>query len=372
MKKPQNTTEDKVAGFFSRYLTEAQRKFGKGVYTGPEHSRSHYGVAIDNLALQYLLTSTVIPMERIICFSGAPKSGKSTLGYELMRMIMAGKGVGSLIETEFKTSNPLLESILKDSFGRLMYNQATSLDEAQNMVTFGLDFYTRECPKCDVPMCMMLDSVSGTKSEETQDRIAKDGHADKAFPKEALMNTFYFATLSDRLMGKPISFIFINHEKDEMEGPAGMHVVRNPGGDALEFHSTYHIRVQRIGQVESKTEGNGNILKLRTKKNSMGEDNRTLVLEYRWNTVEQDGRTVQNTVFDWNRATAELLAGNDIPRIKVGEVLTVVKKNRNEFSCKELGFKDGPPSDLGALINRDEKIMSALRPILGIFKWREI
>jgi hypothetical protein len=286
-------------------------------------------------------------------------------------MVMEHPGLGTLIETEFKTSNPLLESILNEQYTNLIYNQAKSLDEAQDMITFGLDYYTKE-GSSDIPMGMLLDSVSGTKSEELQDKINAVGHAEKAFPKEALMNTYYFATLSEKLMNKPIMFIFINHEKEEIDGHMGIPGTRNPGGDALEFHSTYHIRVQRIGSIESKQEGNGNILKLKTKKNSMGEDNRSIVLEYRWLTYEEDGQTKQKTMFDWNKATAELLAGTEIPRQSVSEVLTVVKKNRNEFSCKELDFKNGPPSELGALINANEQIMSALRPKLGIFKWKEL
>ena len=367
-KKVEINPNEKVAGFFSRYLLEAQKKFGKGVYAAPEHAKSHYGVTVPSLALQYLLTSTVIPMGRIICFSGPPKSGKSTLGYELLRIIMSAPGYGSLVETEFKTSNPLLESILKDLYPQLLYNQAETLDQAQDMVTFGLKFYEKECPANDIPMAFMLDSISGVKSAEMADKIDKEGHAEKAFPKEALMNTNYFATLSDRLMGKPINFLFINHEKDEMEGGGGgMHLTRNPGGDALEFHSTYHIRVTKMGSVDSKLQS-GNIIKLTSKKNSMGEDKRQIIVEYRWNTYEKEGVTVQDTAFDWDRATADLLAGDDIPRSRTGDILVVTKKNRNEYSCKELDFRDGDPSELGKLINANEEIKGKLRPILGIFK----
>jgi len=366
---------NKRADFFNKMLTEAQKKFGKEeCYVASKHAETHYGIPIDSLALQYLLTSTVIPLERIIELSGPFGSGKSTLGYEIMRMLVAYGGLGSLIETENKTSEPLMRSVMTPGLADLVrFSRVKSVDKAQDRLTFDLSKYPKMCPAKNIPMCIMLDSLVGSPAEETLGKIDTEGHSGRGYSMEALMYSSYFSSLSDKLMGMPLLFVYTNHEKQKIEesrfksyGPS----IRNPGGSAPDFHNTYHIRVIKTDRVTSKTQDQGYSLLLQTLKNSMGIDKRKIKVNFRWNHYrEEGGRLQQRSWFDWDKATAELLAGDDIPKSATNDIVQVKKVTNTSYNCPTYKMKDAPPEEVGKRIHADEAVMRDLQTIFGIFDW---
>jgi hypothetical protein len=352
---------------------EAQKKFGaEGCYVAPEHAQTHYGVPVKNFALEYLLCSTVLPMERIIELSGPFGSGKSSLGYDFLRMIAEHGGLGSIVETENKSAGALMQSILGEECGQCVrLHRAKSMDDGQARITHELMTYQQAVPDKDIPMGLMLDSLVGNKTQETQAKINKDGFADRTFSKEALIISSYFGSLSDKLIGYPILFMFTNHEKEKVsDGPIYGSKIRNPGGSAPDFHNTYHIRVTKTGSFTSKID-NGFTVKLQTKKNSMGSDKRSIEVDMRWIYKPQDdGSIIQQTWFDWDKATAALLASEEIPRSIVKDICQVTKINNTKYNCTTLNLSGVSPQEVGAAINADEEICKKLRAALGVFTWR--
>ena len=356
-------------------MVEAQKKFGvEGCYVAPDHAQTHYGVPLGNIALEYLFGSTVLPMERIMELSGPYGSGKSSLGYELLRLIVAHGGLGSLVETENKTSAPLMQSILgEDNAPNVRLHRAKSMDDGQDRITHDLLTYQMVVPDKSIPMGILLDSLVGNKSEETQGKINKEGHADRAFSKESLIISAFFGSFSDKLIGYPILFIFTNHEKEKIsDTPVYGSKIRNPGGSAPDFHNTYHIRVTKTGTHTSKIDP-GFSIKLKTKKSSMGANNRSIEVDMRWKYVEDEkGELKQETWFDWDKATAELLAGEEVPRSVVKNIVQVTKITNVKFNCPTLKLSGATPQEVGAAINADAEMKGKLRTSLGIFTWREM
>ena len=168
-------------------------------------------------------------------------------------------------------------------------------------------------------------------------------------------------------------FIFTNHEKEKVsDTPIYGSKIRNPGGSAPDFHNTYHIRVTKIATFASKVD-NGFTVQLKTKKNSLGADKRAIEVDMRWKYVSNEGGVMhQDTWFDWDKATAVLLAGDEVPRSIVKDIVQVTKITNAKYNCPTLKLSGVAPEEVGAAINADEEICKKLRAALGIFTWKSI
>jgi len=357
----------------SKMLAQARGKFGEGAcYTVQEHERTHYGVPLDNIALEYLLCSTVLPMERVYALSGPWGSGKSALGYDLMRRVVAdGNGMGSLIETENKSAVDFMRSFMGSSADLIRVHRAKSMEDGQARFIHETGIYQAAVPNKDIPFILVLDSLVGNKALETVAKINKDGFADRSFSKEALIISSFFGALNDKLIGYPIMFVFTNHEKEKIsDQPIYGSKIRNPGGAAPDFHSTYHIRCVKTGSFASKLD-QGFAMKLTTKKCSMGSDKRSIEVDLKWRyEADAEGHATQISMFDWNKSTAELLAGDEVPRSVVKEIVQVTKVTNTKFNCPTLKLKEAPPDKVGAAIMEQPGICRDLRVALGIFTHR--
>jgi len=384
------------AAFFQRQVAAHKAKFGldKSLSLG-EFADTHVGLPIPHPALQYLLTSEVLLLSRIIAVSGPPASNKSAFGYEMIKMFLDEGGVASVIETENKASSSLMTSILSpvDTYTPFYdVKPAETIERAQDFVTSIITDREKQIAKAraeakkgkkkddvdgldkvldqELPQMVLVDSIVGTPAEESNDKIMKDGHADRAHPKEALVLARFFPVLSSRLEGLPLLFVFTNHEKPDTKSTVGG--VRNPGGEALHFYSTYHLRVQCIGTLTSKAVP-GNRLRISTKKNSMGPDRRSIELDFSWWTEpapELHEGVRQVSKFDWDSAWLDLLAGDSVPRSKLSDILTVVKHAKDSYSCTAFGVKDAPAAEVMKVMAEHPKEMDMVRRILGIFSWR--
>jgi len=381
--KADEPKQDRRAGLMERMLTENRKRFGDdGCYSALNYGSAIYGVPAGNLALEYLLCSNVIACERIYLLSGARASGKSTLGYELMRKTIGAYGTGTLVETENKTEKSLYESYLQDGTGFMDVHATKTMEDAQTRITRSLEDYPKFFPKNDCPKMIMLDSLYGNRSEETVEAIEKAGHSDRMFPKEAMMISSYFGTLGDKLIGKPIIFMATNHEKKETEGQGYGERVRNPGGAAPDFHASYHIRVSRIENFEPFLDEQGRytegyMTKLHTKKCSRGSDKRTIHVPVRWHRYSVEGadgrpRLLQRSWYDWNESLALLLSGDELPKSLTQEIIGVTMVTKKKFNCPMLKLKEAHPSEVGAAIQSDPKMVELLRQKLGIFTDREM
>jgi hypothetical protein len=83
-----------------------------------------------------------------------------------------------------------------------------------------------------------------------------------------------------------------------------------------------------------------------------------------------DGSMKQVTKFGWDKATAELLASDEVPKSVIKDIIQVTKVTNSKFNCVKYGLKEVPPEEVGKAINADEETLKKLRVALGIFTWK--
>lgn len=360
---------------FEKMLKAQQKQFGSDTcYIAPEHEKAHYGILLPSFALQYLLTSNALLFEKIVGLSGEKGSGKSALGYEFARMMAMAGGMAADVETENKSNPILIRSFMREFSHFFKFHRAKTMEQAQERLTSLLTEYKKLCPNKDVPLYILLDSLTGNKAEETIEKFTEDGHGDRSFSKEALIIAQFFGVVGDFISGFPISLVYTVHQKVKVEtGGFKGHgdQTRTPGGSAPDFMATWHIKVQRIASMKSKSES-GNTLKLTTQKNSMGEDRRSIEVDYRWETfADENGNPDQKSWFDWAKADCDLLAGDKIPRSRVGEFLNVTAgSEKRTYTCPELNIKSQAPEELMAALHNQPDLLKKLNVVLGIYQWR--
>jgi RecA/RadA recombinase len=365
------------AAFFEKMVTAAQTKFGKdSVYAANEHVKTHYGIELPSLALRFLFTANIFPLERMTELSGPRGSGKSTFGYELMRLFLQAPGLGTVVETENKSNAHLIKGVVgDDNWNMVEYFQANSLENAMNQMTFSLQYYKKNCPEKNIPYMLLWDSLRGAMSDDTQEKVDEAGHSVKQYAGEANLLSTYFGTLPSSLLGCPISFVFTNHEKTKIqEGFAGhgpQHTTL--GGLAPGFYATYHIRVTCVKQIDRKSPNPYMTIQLETEKNNMGLAKRRIQVDLYFKRITNEaGDTKLEIVFDWDQATVDLLMDKALPaRSLVNELLVVTQGGAaGKYNCAALGLKDASPAAICQALYANTALYRRLQGTLSIDEWR--
>ena len=377
--------------FLSNMLDATRRKFNKAdegeTYMGPDIEMFITGVPIPALSFMYLIDSNVFPVSKCVGIAGYPESNKSALGFEVMRWFIQhgwpDAGFGKLIENEgAKLSPSLLRSIVGyDKVDtHVQVTQSQTIDVAQRHLTFSLDYLKKNSSR-DVAMAMVLDSLTGSDTEESGDKIRETGFADRSFPTGALSWTQYIRWISGQLVGWPASFIFINHLKDKPAKERGGYAPPEKGvagGTAQSFHAAFYLWMKLIGEdkrltrvVEGKTvkcPQRVRNIQIECHKTSIGESRRGITVGFCW--YFEDGK--QHSYWDWEGATARLIAAlqddevRDIKGLKncfhksvLADILDV-KVTEKLYSSKRLGLQHVTPSEFGAAVHADAKLMDEL------------
>jgi hypothetical protein len=381
------------ADFVQKQVQHAQKKFGDlEVYTADAHVRTNHGVPIPCIPLQYLLTTNVIPCERMGAITGPYGSCKSTLAFEFIRFFLDAGGYANIIDSENKLSTKILEEVIGAEYmqSRVILNRAANIEDMSAKVIEGLKYYFDKAtdgekdayPLRKLPHISLLDSLSGPPAQATQATVTKEGAQGRGYSDKPIVIQNMMSSINPFLIGSEAAFIYTNHEKDDLSAAAspgfGGPKKRNPGGDGPDFYKTYQIRATVAKDLPERTNKNapGKLLKLKTEKNSNGPK-RDIFVEVRWITEEQviatpDGEeTVERTVcrFNWDQSLAMLLAADHMPKDKLKDVLTVKAQTSTKYDCPQLNMKNVHPTELGAAIHADEDLCDELRKILGIDMW---
>ena len=368
----------KRADFFGKMMTASQTKFGKDhCYTAAEHVKTHYGIELPNLALRFLFTSNIFPLERMTELSGPRGSGKSTFGYELMRLFLDALGLGTVVETENKTNAHLIKGVVgEENWEMVQYFQADSLEKAMDELSFSLQYYKKNCPEKSIPYIALWDSLMGAKSDDTIEKVDEAGHSVKQYATEANLISTFFGTLPEALLGYPICFVYTNHEKVKMqEGFAGAGGPKhsNPGGLAPGFYNTYHVRVTCVKQVDRKAMNPYMVLQLETEKNNMGLAKRRIQVKLSFNRITNEaGDTKLDVKFDWDQATVDLLMSKDLPaRSLVNELFVVTAGgSAGKYNCTALGLKDVDAATVCSTLYANVPLYRRLQGVLSVDEWR--
>src|SRR5690606_21938882 len=271
--------------------------------------------------LEFLLQSTVLPLSRIIQVVGTEGTCKSGLCFEFARIFKEHSGIAFLLEAETKYAEDFATSIINGSSGAkdtMIHIPCTSLEDWQKKALFTVEycknFMTKKTadnpnPKGRIqPVLMILDSIMGKASEETQDKIIKAGYADRAFPLEAMKLTSFMRTFPQLLEKLPITFIAVNHLKPQ-KAENGPHLERHKaGGRGISFQETIELEMSKDRSPnihlasDDSFEVGGLNLKIKCIKNGLGETGRAISARILWKHVydETIDDTVQITKWDWD------------------------------------------------------------------------
>lgn len=335
--------------------------------------------------------------------------GKSAFLAEIFRMFSLAGGGGELIEAEAEKFNPLwYRSILHDMYDRrVIYRHADSVEGWQRHLTNAAKFQKARMlgtadepgPGRTVPVCFGVDSIMGTSSEETQEKIlgskgkkggrgkTGEGAASRGFPIEAMVITRYLRTFPNELRGWPFAVVLINHLKMKQDDQGNPERAK-AGGEQVNFQEAFELELRKVGgpkKLIRHSTFQGYPVMISNEKNSFGVGQRNaqvrLVWDYKRN--QDDGTWEQHTIWDWDWGTVQLLftlltSDKSDPMVKqnlkdMGFHLDCpqVSDIENKAWSKTLGMKSKDAlswTEVGAMIREDRKLMKQLRDAMHIVR----
>lgn len=334
------------------------------IYSGADHGGTHVGVPLPSLSMEYLFCSNIMFLGAMYGLAGPPQSYKSNLALELGKQIVDMGGMNIVCETEGgKISPTVLERIYGDKVDSVQLNCVDSIEAGQKYMTTAFRWYETKWPDKQQLFGVFCDSLNGSNSEETAQKIAKEGSVSRSFPVEAMLWTNWIKDRAPKLAGWPAVFIAVNHEK---EGVDEQKTKRHPGGVAQEFHSTVYMRISRVRTNEG-TDQIINHLQIQTTKHSFGLPRRRINVPFMVDKRTEPPRLY----FDWGHSTADLLADKK-GRSTVDGIIDVTTTSESmtgltrTFSCKQLGLSGVTGAELGAAVHADKGLMTELRKRLYI------
>jgi hypothetical protein len=362
-------------------LSGARKEFGGRCFIGSDTDKLLLGIELPALCLKWLLDMNVLPLSKCIGVAGAYQTNKSSLGFEIIRWIIDAGGAANFDECEgAKFSPSLARSIIGPRYdSRFIYTQCLTVQDAQQSLTEKLKDY-KKYTKRDELFGFLLDSISGSATEETVKKLEKEGSMSRSFPTAALAWNDFFKAHAARLVSWPATFVYINHLKEVPQTVAsGAIVQRTPGGTAQSYHASFYLYVYRLGSGDQKQtlEVDEEVMKrphevrpliIRCHKNSLGTENRMIQPDFIFWKDEQNNQT---SYFDWDAATARLLSSlqDDKPRgidkDAVRDTLDV-RVNNNRYWSKRLGVSNVMASTFGKAVHADKVLMAELEKALCI------
>lgn len=368
-------------------MGDLRAKFGSEAAGSISESwRSMIGVPLPAFCLEYLFDLTALPLGKLIGLRGLPKTKKSGLSFEIYRWFRtACGGLGTLIEHESKFNSEWAASIIGyDDIDTLGYVEASSVDEWQKylqevtrlMWAKMVGTKTKPGLGTHFPFLVIVDSILGKSTEETQAKLIKQGSMTRNFPAEALSIKNFLQAFPQQIVRKPFSVVLINHLKPK-QNDQGFVVDSSPGGYAVAFQLSFDIKVSKGGRDIHLAKVDGSQLMLEMVYSSYGQDHRKIPVDCVWTTVDETNPMSgapyrQQTVWNWHRGTIKLL------------LETLDKDSRAKEACKLIGLqratgkrayapklgvpKTAPISydEMGLKTFRNRKVMAAWRRIFGI------
>jgi hypothetical protein len=367
------------------------------------------GIPLPSLALEYLLLSTIWPVNgRLSMLVGDPMAGKSMLLSEIMRWnYHRCSGRNYLVETEYsKHSYDLCLSILGWDYAEgLGYIPAANMNDWQErtqsvfreerVMMDGIDaismvpgaaaaqqaLSTRQktgkgskfinkkrtvVKKTDMakddfdpvgrtcPVIVGIDAVMSVALAETCARIEAEGFANRAHPAEAMSITQFLRKLPVDMYGYPFQVIGVNHKKIKPATDGFSQPERSkPGGKHLDFLESLELECTKTNVFRTQAY-EGQNMRIKCYKNCLGTTGRQINVNVKWWTAPIDfyGNVAmrQQTVFDWYEASIRMLFELGATDKRVFDVVDLVQHTTAgkgpRISSRKLGISDKAPVSL--------------------------
>jgi hypothetical protein len=392
---------------FSALGSAMQKKFGAlTVALGSDFETIFLGFPMPAVVFEYLLMLDGFPLGTVMHLAGEPKCGKSGLVAEFCRWFYCCQGGYSINSNEDKFAAPWYRSIMGEgAFNRLRKSgliHCKSLEDWQDGVTAAVRFEKQIMtgtkknpgPGRTFPFMIAVDSIMGKLSSKSQEKIlgalgldgsrgiTGAGHADRAFPLEALLITRYLKTIPQELANWPFTLVLVNHTKWRTNDQTGITESSTTGGQTINFQESFELEVTRSKNIAC-AEFEGFVVDIKCKENSYGPDGRKIRTRVLWwDERGADGEWHQRTIWDWDWSLVWLL--NDLlngERVNAytkaclkdsGFHLEVTKQGdiENGAWSRDLGMKgpdDAVPwNELGAMLRQNQTTLDSIRQALRI------
>lgn len=399
-KKANKLDAQQMRRLYQDYMAQSA---DKSTVLSPSTSNVVIGLRIP-FAFEILLDCNVLPLGVVFELLGEPGSNKSTLAYEMVRWFYEAGGYGDVFITEGKNSPALASAIIgyPDELGGTAFTcfSSDSMDQWQKGLLLRISELTKQfrngnssvgLPKnyAPIPAIYVVDSIMGQMLQKSNDNISTDGASGFGYATEAGSLTKYMRVLQVAVASQPMLALLVNHMKvDQID--AFRTSVRSPGGAQVKFQATYRVQLKKLAKTrEVDLERNaafirGYTLKMSVVKNSLGEDDREIIVPYRWwyDDVEAGENTRQRSRFNWDKAI--VLALNDFVEQKHGRLPDFAKSSLQAkldnvvhyrhvkgdlYSSKTYDIPANDPvtaEELGAKIQADEGVLQGLRQLYGL------
>jgi len=383
-------------GLMGGVLAAARDKFGasKVFATKAEVERLCIGIPMPSLAMEYLLANNVFPLSALVMLAGTYGAGKSTLSYEIMRWFYELSGINVHIDTENKFDADWCCQIMRKQDLPLPFipNRATSLEEMQDLLTHYLKAVKDKLkgtaaepgPGNTIPCAFVVDSLAAAASATIQDKIFKEGHATRAHPVNALLNTHYLQAVKKLITGLPFTLVVVNHKKKKTD-QNGITTEHTLGGEAYNFHESFQIDVEGMKSQFKNSQFAGRYIRLKCSKNSFGPAHRRIMTRLIWYKAEVEVENEQGELeykeqdqafWDWDWATIRLLhdaVGDDAARLKNMGLSCTWKSPKADVEClvnmPALGMAKSdwlPWQEAGKMISENPEVTDRIRQAMGI------
>lgn len=354
-------------------------KTGAIVTNVHEMRENQFGIPLKHYAQQYLFGATGLRIQVFNSIQGPKEVGKSTMMFDLMGDVCGAEedggygGLAVLYELEGKISPSILYSILNNHGPRALEacipRLGMTLEESMaDLNKVIIPMYEKACPKRDKPLMIGFDSIGGSSSVDTIEKLEKEGVAGKGFwNKQHFMK--YFCENQGAIFvrrGIPVVVILINQEKEELGTMSNVPAKTITGGKAQMFKDGHMISATKSAYKS----GSGNTLHLKTFKTSYC-DARKLDVDFRWNIFGQKHDDAYEAHFLWALASAKLLANPE----RVGEIRSIcdVKVSDKELvTCPQLGLRSVPAEEFEAALMSNGEILDQLYTYQKIERLRDI
>lgn len=360
----------KAAEAIQAMLEHARKAVGDQVSLASDLAEKSWGIPSDHLAYRWLTDNVCFPMSRIIGIAGMKESCKSAYASTIAKQFMEVGGMCVYVDTENKKSADLYEAIVgKENLDRTLDYKAFSTEQWQEEVLEAINTVSENYP--DIPLAVIVDSLGGVDTQETSDRIDKEGGVNPRNTGGMIKcksHNEFFRYINKHLYMRPYCLIYINHLSDDPNSPI-QGAKRKPGGTGQDYHAVMDLWFSVVKGTPSEKVVRGfkeRLLKVNVAKNSMGTSKRNVEIPYRWAHHPRTG-VFERCWFDWDAATAMLLADDGPNGIKnrLKSILTVTC-NSNKYSCKELGLVAVTDTEMGEAIRNNVEMRERISDALGI------
>lgn len=372
-KKKLNNDDDNNAAknAIQNLLEHLQKSSGGMACLAKDIGERSWGIPSDHISYRWLTDNVCFPMGRVIGIAGMKESCKSAYAATIVKKFLDIHGTAVYIDTEKKISDDLYNAVVGRDYGdKSIYLPVHSTESWQEQVLGALESLSENPNSANMPMAIVVDSLGGVDTQESNDRIEKEGGVNPRNTGGMIKcksHNEFFRYVNKHLYMKPYSFIYINHLSDDPNSPI-QGSKRKPGGTGQDYHAVMDFWFSIVKGTPQEKVSRGfteKILKVSVAKNSIGTSKRHIEIPYRWNHLPSG--ELGDVWFDWDAATAMLLAedGPGSLKTKLKHILTVTC-NANKYSCKELGLVAVTDTEVGEAIRNNVEMREMISDSLGI------